>query len=563
MKNEALLLPSGGQIPNPRHFRKLLGSLVALTLAVTSLCLSAQGYKVTNIISDGSVPATTTDAGFINPWAISTSGTWWINTQGTGRSYVVPAAGTINFNVGVPAASGLTTATGLPAGVVTTGGSATTSFFLTNGAKASFIFSTLDGTISGWNSRQGTTSAAVGQIMINNSAAGASYAGLALLNVGGNSYLLAPNFGTANKIEVYDTNFQPTALTGTFTDPNLPANYAPFAIHIIGTKIYVAYALRTATAPYRTVDGLGNGIVDVYSNTGSFVSRIATGGPLNSPWGVAIAPANFGVFSNDILIGNFGDGKINVFDPVSFAYLGQLLDVTGKSLAYASLWELLPGGTAITPITGVTAPAVSAGDTSTVYFTAGLVGEAHGLFAGISNDTSTGTPAMGLSASNPAGKVTAGGSFQSTIVVVPTRGFSGNVTFACSGLPAGATCFFGPTQVTVSSSAPVNTVLTIETSRAASFLAPIKSHGSGIAWALLFPVAPMLLLFRRRSSGSSLRSIGLLSLMAVLLVSSGVFMGCSGGITPIAATPAGTSNVVVTATSGSTTQTTNIALTIQ
>ena len=139
----------------------------------------AQSYKVTNIISDGSVAANLTDPNFINPWGISASSTWWINAQGTGLNYVVPAAGTISFKVTIPPSSGLTTSTGLPAGVVTTGGAI--SMLLPNGTKASFLFSTLDGTIAGWNNALGTNGA-VAQIAINNSAAGASYPDLAILN---------------------------------------------------------------------------------------------------------------------------------------------------------------------------------------------------------------------------------------------------------------------------------------------------------------------------------------------------------------------------------------------
>src|SRR5947209_5837025 len=219
-----------------RFFRgsALLGlTCAAVIFAGCCLHASAQAYKVTNIVSDGSVPAQTTDSSFINPWAVSTSGTWWISAQGSGFNYVVPATGAISFKVIVPAASGSSTATGNPTGSVTTGGAS--GMVLPNGTKASFLFSTLDGTISGWNSKLGTAGA-LSQVAINNSATGASYHGLAILNTATASYVLAPNFGTGNSVEVYDSNFKPTKLAGSFTDPNLPANYAPVAIHIIGTQ---------------------------------------------------------------------------------------------------------------------------------------------------------------------------------------------------------------------------------------------------------------------------------------------------------------------------------------
>jgi uncharacterized protein (TIGR03118 family) len=402
---------------------RLLQGALALTSAAM-LCSPAysQAYKVTNILSDGSVPATTTDASFINPWAISTSPTWWISAQGTGLNYVVPPAGTVSFKVVVPASSGLTTATGLPAGSVTTGG--TVGMILPNGTKASFLFSTLDGTISGWNSKLGTAGA-ISQMVVNNTAAGAVYTGMAILNTPAtgtvaNSYILAANFGKGTAVEVYDSTFKSTTLAGgAFTDPTLPANYAPYSVHVLGSQVFVNYALRSTTSN-RTVDAVGNGLVDIFDTTGKFVSRAITGGNMNSPWGIAFAPANFGIFSNDLLIGNFGDGRINVYDPKTFAYLGQLMDGSGKSLAYASLWELLPGGTAVTGTTSV-----SGGDTSTVYFTAGLTGEVHGLFAGITSATTAGsTPAFGFSASAGAATVTAGSATSATLSLAPVNGFS-------------------------------------------------------------------------------------------------------------------------------------------
>ena len=214
-----------------------------------------------------------------------------------------------------------------------------------NSTKASFLFSTLDGTISGWNSKLGNRphTPAISLIAVNNNAAGASYTGMAIINNAAGSFLVVPNFGTANKIEVYDSTFKPAILSGgTFTDPTLPSTYSPYGVHLIGSSVYVTYAVRSATAPFTPVGGLGNGIVSVFDTTGKYINRIVTGGNLNIPWGVAIAPANFGIFSNDLLIGNFGNGLINVYNPTTFAYLGQLTDGTGKPLTYATLWEPPP-----------------------------------------------------------------------------------------------------------------------------------------------------------------------------------------------------------------------------
>lgn len=523
---------------------------LSLLLAAATAAASAQAYKVTNLVSDGSVPANLTDPGFINPWGVSVSSNWWISAAHSGFNYVVSPTGTIPFKVIVPAASGLTTATGLPAGSVTTAGAS--GMILPNGAKASFLFSTLDGTISGWNSKLGTAGA-VAQIVITNP--GASYPGLALLNVGATaSYLLAPNFAAA-AIEVYDSNFKAARLAGAFTDPGLPSGYSPFSIHILNGQVWVAYAVRTATAPYRTVDAPGNGIIDTFDQAGNFVARIVTGGNLNSPWGVAFAPASFGIFSGDLLIGNFGDGLINVYDPKTYKYLGQLFDSTGKSLAYPSLWELLPGGTPV-----LNSTSVSAGDTSTVYFTAGLTGEAHGLFAAITSATTSGAaPTFGFTASPSAATVTAGTPVQAIVSVAPVNGFSGTVTFTCTGLPVGASCTFSPTTVTASAAAPATTALTINTTmKTASLDRPTHP---GIFAASALPFALLLLLRRRARAAARLQ---VLATLALGLTAAAFIAGCADyGPVVLPYTPAGQSTVTVTATSGATKQQTNIAMTVK
>ncbi|CAN5724599.1 hypothetical protein BH10ACI4_BH10ACI4_19260 [soil metagenome] len=554
---------------SPRTGAKAVARMLALLSAASILSVvpaSAQiagTYTVTNIISDGSVPAATVDANFINPWAASASPNWWISAQGTGFNYVVAPAGTIPFKVIVPAASGLTTATGLPAGSVTTAG--TTGMILPNGTKASFIFSTLDGTISGWNSKLGTANA-ISQIVVNK--AGASYPGLAIVNTATTSFLLAANFGAGNGIDVFDSNFQPAKLAGSFTDPSLPANYAPFSIHVIGSQVFVAYAVRTAAAPFRSVNALGNGIVSIFDTTGNFVARAVTGGNLNSPWGVAIAPTGFGVFGGSLLIGNFGNGLINAYDPKTFAYRGQLSDGTGKPLTYASLWELLPGATTVGNTT-----TVSAGDPNTVYFTAGLTGEVHGLFASIANNpTATGTPTFGFSSSAATASVAAGSSATAIISVAPTNNFSGTVTLACSsGLPTGATCNFSPAQLTVSPSSSATATLTIQTTKASAALQPgfFNKHGvAGISYALLLPFASVLLFVRRRSgvaSNSKSNLPRLLGVAMLLIASAGFVTGCSSytAPTPTPSTPAGVSNITVLATSGTITQQISVALTVQ
>jgi len=549
-----------------QKIRKFVLHTVAVLAA---LPLAGQSYKVTNLLSDGSVAAANTDPNFKNPWAISSSGTFWISAANTGYNYVVPPAGTVSFKVIVPSATAPNTAPGLPAGSVTTGGAV--GMLLANGTKASFLFSTLDGTISGWNSKLGTANA-ISTIAINNSAAGASYPGLAILNIasGGvtsKSYILAANFGTGNAIEVYDSTFAPTKLAGNFVDPTLPAGYAPFAVHVLGTQVFVNYALRTSSAPYLSVNGTGNGAVSVFDTSGNFVSRVATGGNLNAPWGIAYAPANFGIFSNDLLIGNFGDGIINVFDPKTFAYQGQLMDSTGKALQYASLWELLTGGTAVTGTT-----AVAGGDTSTVYFTAGLDKEQHGLFATITNATTAGaTPTFGFSAASPSVSVSAGGTGQIQLSLASVNGFSGNAALACSGLPANTTCSFSPSQASVSSTVPALVTATITTNTKTAALQPLqklrmKPVVAGIFAAFLLPFASLASSRKRFHIANASR---LVALIVLLLLSGLVAGGCSSGsssqmsTTTPPVTPSGTSTITIAATAGSVTQQTSVSLVVK
>jgi uncharacterized protein (TIGR03118 family) len=543
--------------------RNLLAACL-LAVAIPATAQTAGTYSVTNLISDGSVPATITDANFINPWGI-TNATFWINTQGTGFDYVVsptnfppftpPATPAIAFKISIPAVSGGTTATGSPTGAAATG--AATGFALPNGTKATFLFASLDGIITGWNNLLGTNGA-VAQIAINNSSAGAVYTGLALATNTTGTFLLAANFGKGAAIEVYDNKFAVAKLAGSFTDPNLPAGYVPYSVHTIASQVYVAYALRAATGGPTVAPG--DGMLDIFDTNGNFVSRaVSPGGNLNAPWGVAIAPATFGIFGGDLLVGNFGDGTINAYDPKTFAYLGQLADGTGKTLVYASLWELF---------FGLTAPSSSnGGNLNTLYFAAGLTGEKHGLLASINNNaSSTGTATFGFSASSAGATVTAGSSATFVISAAPTNNFSGAVTLSCSGLPEAATCTFAPTSLNVVAGAPATTTLTIATVKKTAGVRPFTIHGTSIdkiTVALFLPFGA-LLIFPRRGLLSRQRSIRLLGLFGVLILSAGFFAGCSSYSNVfVPSTPPGTSAVTVKATSGNITQSTVVNLTVQ
>jgi uncharacterized protein (TIGR03118 family) len=547
--------------------RKSGSNLLALSLLAISLSAAAQTagtYTVSNLISDGSVPATLTDPNFINPWGV-TNATFWINTQGTGLDYVVsptnfppftpPATPGFAFKISIPPATGGSTATGSPTGAASTG--AASGFLLPNGVKATFLFSSLDGIITGWNSALGTNGA-VAQVAINNSAAGAVYTSMALATNTTGTFVLAANFGKGSTLEVYDNKFASAKLAGSFTDPNLPAGYVPYAVHTIGTQVFVTYALR-ATSGGPTI-APGNGMVNVFDTNGNFVSRaVSPGGNLNAPWGVAIAPTTFGIFGGDLLVGNFGDGVINAYDPKTFAYLGQLADGTGKTFTYASLWEIF---------FGLTAPSSSnGGNQNTLYFAAGLASEKHGLLGSINtSSTTSGTATYGFSASSSAATVAAGSSATFVLSAAPTNNFSGTVALACSGQPEAATCTFAPTSLTVAAGAPATTTLTIATVKKAALLQPHTLRGAataGITAALLLPFGAFLTFSRRRSSGRH-RHLRLFGLLGILLVSAGFVAGCSSTSDVfVPSTPAGTSSITVKATSGTITQSTIINLTVQ
>ena len=545
------------------HLKLTMGgkksAFLAVLLGAASLACAQQPttYKQTNIISDGAVPALVTDASFVDPWGISIGQDFWINANVSGFDYVNDAAGNVAFKVTIPSASGA--GTGSPTGTVVTTGAPAGSFMLTDGHPALFLFCSLDGTISGWDlSLSGAGN--VADIAVNNAAGHAVYTDIALVTNATGTFLLATNFGAGAKVEAYDTSFHVANLTGSFSDPNLPTGYAPYAVHTIGTKVYVTYMLRDTTTYTETL-GAGTGIVDAFDLNGVFVARAITGGNLNAPWGMALAPTGFGIYGGDLLVGNFGDGVINVYNPTTYAYLGQLADATGNVIANPGLWEI---------VFGQASPAV--GDPNTLYFSAGLNQEKDGLFASIASVAANpGSGTFALSASTGALTVTSGGSTSATVSLAPSSGFTGTVTFACSGLPAAAACTFSPSSLSVAGTASAQTTMTIATSVTypppGGYMArqtpPHKQSDAGIAAAAITPLAALLLFgaFKRRRK--------FLALLPVALVAAAVAVGVAGcgGSSSSATqtptpTPGGTSHVTVTATSGAISKNTVITLTV-
>jgi len=311
----------------------------------------------TNLVADNaSFNAAFTDPNLVNAWgiSISTGGGIWISSNAKGVSTVYDKTGkTLLAAVAIPSATA--GKAGSPTGQVF---NSTTDF-----AGSKFIFAGTDGTITAWTS--GTTAVKVADRSTN----GAEYTGLAMASNGGANFLYAANF-KGSRIDVFDKTFTFVS-TSSFTDPNMPAGFAPFNIVNIGGQLYVSYAKQLAPANVFDVKGTGNGYVDVFNADGTFVNRFASQGTLNSPWGMALAPAGFADSSPSILVANFGDGRINIFDLQGNAK-GQLQN-NGQVITIDGLWAIdflknnVAGGSPTDPL----------------YFTAGPGGEAHGLFGSL------------------------------------------------------------------------------------------------------------------------------------------------------------------------------------
>jgi uncharacterized protein (TIGR03118 family) len=310
-------------------------------------------HTVHNLVSDVPGAADHTDPNLVNAWGLTASATspWWVADNGTDVSTLYRADGTIvPLVVQVP---------GRPTGAV----------FWSSTARAVFVFSTEAGTIRGWHPSQGNQTV----VLADRSAQGAIYKGLAIASTTGGDRFYATDFHNAS-VDVFDGSFTLVTNTGAFVDPQLPAGYAPFGIQNIGGRIFVTYAKQDEDAEDE-IAGQGRGFVDAYDLTGNLLARVAQHGQLNAPWGLALAPANFGRFSGDLLVGNFGDGQINAYEEMPngrFEHRGELRDADGKSLTIDGLWALQFGHG--TP---------NNGPTDTLFFTAGPDDESHGLFGTI------------------------------------------------------------------------------------------------------------------------------------------------------------------------------------
>src|SRR6185503_9060963 len=352
------------------------GGQRALVTASSTPTGPSQFYLQHNLISDGFVPADITHSNLVNAWGLVSGPAtpWWIANNGTGTTTLYNVGtGTIVTDFTVPGAGG---AQGNPTGLVFNGG---TGFVVNNGvgspAPARFIFASEDGTISAFKGAPIVTVVPNAQAPAHD----AIYKGLAIDSATAGQFLYATDFHNG-KVDIFDSSFHAVTIPGSFTDPNLPAGFAPFGIQNINGTIYVTYALQDEDQE-DDVAGPGNGFVDAYDTSGNLIRRVASAGELNSPWGLALAPDEFGRFSGDLLVGNFGDGRIHAFDPTQltsvgeFEAVGLLHSSRGKPIQIDGLWALQFGhGTNASSANGLT---------TTLFFTAGPAEEEHGLFGSL------------------------------------------------------------------------------------------------------------------------------------------------------------------------------------
>ena len=363
---------TGGRRGSFVHRKRILwGGVIATAAAAaavaipvaTSVGATPNPYQQTNLISDIPGVARITDPNLVNPWGQSASPTspLWVADNGADVSTLY--TGAVNGSIPQIVPLVVSIPGGAPTGTVF---NPTSDFVVRTklgSAPANFIFDSEAGRITAWNR---TVSGTTAQAEVTRRHA--VYKGLAIASAGGSNFIYAANFHRGT-IDVFNGRFKQVHLDGRFEDRNIPDGFAPFNIQALAGQLYVTYA-KQDDMRHDDVAGPGNGFVDVFDTSGHLMSRLVSHGDLNSPWGLALAPASFGVFAGDLLVGNFGDGAIHAYDPVTGAAKGQLMNTDNNPIQINGLWALRFGnGTFASP--------------DTLVFTAGIGDESHGLLGEI------------------------------------------------------------------------------------------------------------------------------------------------------------------------------------
>ncbi|HJX08480.1 MAG TPA: TIGR03118 family protein [Actinomycetota bacterium] len=342
-------------------------ALVALGAALTPAAASGNSYKLTRLVSDRA-GAQHRDPNLVNAWGLVAGPTtpWWVANNHSNTSTLYDGSGTP-----LPL---VVTVGGAPTGTVFNGGKGFVVSHNGESGPALFLFDTESGVIRGWNPDVPSPAPSTKAFrVVDMRSDNAIFKGLAIAHTDHHGdRLYATDFHNA-KVDVFDEQFNPVNIKGAFQDPNIPDGYAPFGIQTIGHHIFVTYAKQDADAE-DDVAGAGLGFVDMYGRSGKLLQRVASRGSLDAPWGIAWAPRNFGAASGDLLIGNFGDGVINIFEPEShgqFEHQGSLHRRNGNQMVIPGLWALEFGNNG------------PAGPSTTLFFTAGPNDETHGLFGSI------------------------------------------------------------------------------------------------------------------------------------------------------------------------------------
>lgn len=508
--------------------------VVANVISHSAARAQGNNYTQTNLVSNVPGLALNLETDLLHPWgmAVSANQPFRIAENGKGRFKSYSASGAEQDPRGTIAVPGGVTVPANPTGVAAN----TTGLFVPAESLFSpFLFATRQGTISTEFADDRGDIKTTTILVVDHGSQGAEYTGLAVLTPDCcEPYLAVADFHRGF-VETFTSYFAPLGIPGAFIDPDLPAGYAPWNVNVVGDHVFVAYALQDA-AQHDPVIGSQKGIVDIYELDGSFVRRFTSDSSLNAPSGIVQAGPNFGAFSNDILIGNYGDGLINAFDPGTGQFLGTLKDGNGTPITNPKLHSLLFGDG-------------NAGDANTLYLTAALSGGTNGLFATIAVNTRGAGPDFSLTASPASATVSAGQAANFSIEAAPVANFRGAFSFACNA-PATVTCTVGSSSVdTRTGSATVVVTATPSVAQRSNAIAVLGIFG------FLFAGCD----FRRRRRAISALMV---PVFALLVLSLGGVTGCGSSAGSGITSGPTTQSLSITATSGSISHTTVLTLNV-